>query len=167
MKCPYCNNDIPNKSKKCEICGVDLTKEKDNDQNIDRAINIIVQGGGILSGIVEIAFGLIMSIGISTSLLNTMFVPAWGFVIIGLSIIGKGIGDLLMAIGKNDIGKKIDDYACKGITLGFVFFIFGFLILADIDIFKSFPINEAIPVFLFTLLFWVFAIILLIRALKK
>ena len=62
MKCPYCRNDIPNNSIKCEICGVDL-EEPLNARRNTRTISVISLVIGIVCLVTTFMFSVIEIFG--------------------------------------------------------------------------------------------------------
>ena len=168
MKCPKCNNEIPDFSKQCDICGVEIMdknvlsnanpRNKDFD-GIFKKIYFLIIGGIFISfgSFIISQFGLMF-------LKNNMF-PLAGFSGIGLCLVGQGIGFVIS--GFNDkIGTKIMTIFAHGYSFSFLFFWFGILLTGDIILFKETPIKEAMPLFLFTLIFWAFGIIFLVSTIK-
>lgn len=176
MKCPYCNNEIPNKSKSCDICGVELTKEdKLGLTNVATSKTIDKFGGVffIISGLLACGFGIAWSAAISGMLAFKLF-PLYGFAVIGLGVLVYGLTYILtgidMFIGGNKF-DKITDILSKSVSYimlgGFAIFWFGILIMADYQILTHPEENGGMGTFYFTLIFWLVGIILLVSNFRK
>ena len=131
MICPYCNNSIEDNSTKCDICGVELSKQDILNDSLKEqdVLNKVYKGYKIFYTLLMTAIGLAISIFFGGC--GLFFPPAFGFAIIGVSLIISAIAsykDENVVLKTNYINQWL-------YTIGFYFFVFGFLLLFDIDIY--------------------------------
>ena len=107
-------------------------------------------------------------------MLAIAFFPMYGFAVIGLGIMTYGISYLLTGIdlftGTNRFDKTINTLTTvvSSVMLGgFAVFWFGVLILADYQILTHPEENGGYQTFLFTLIFWVVGILLIVNNIRK
>ena len=175
MKCPYCNNEIPNNSKSCDICGQEINLKEVLAAN-DVPEKVVDKAGGIiilLSGLLSFAFGVAWTVG--TLVFATFkFYPMLGFSLIGLCLISYGLAHILTGFSMISGSKKFDTFITKmmsissyGMTIGFYIFWFGFLIMLDYYVLKDLDGMGGWSSFGFSLIFWVFGIYSLYNNIRK
>ena len=176
MKCPYCGNEIPDKSEQCDICGVELTKEDTNGLTNIATSKTIDKFGGIyfiICGLFTIGFGIAWTVAIS-GMLAFKFIPIYGFAIIGIGVMAYGLTYILTGFdlftGKNTF-DKVTEFLNASVSYimlsGFAVFWFGVLIIADYQILTHPEENGGMGTFYFTLIFWLAGIVLLVNNIRK
>ena len=177
MKCPYCGNEIPDRIEQCNVCGVKLTQEdRFRSMNGTTSAKTLDKFGGgyfLFCGLIIIGFGIAWTVIVS-KMLAIAFFPMYGFAVIGLGIMTYGISYLLTGIdlftGTNRFDKTINTLTTvvSSVMLGgFAVFWFGVLILADYQILTHPEENGGYQTFLFTLIFWVVGILLIVNNIRK
>ena len=177
MKCPYCSNEIPNNSKQCDICGVELTKEDRYEVSGATATSKTIDKFGgvffIISGLFACGFGIAWMVAIS-GMLAFKFFPIYGFAVVGLGVLVYGSTYILTGMdlftGKNKF-DKISEILSSSVSYimlgGFAIFWFGVLIMADYQILTKPEDNGGYGTFFFTLIFWIVGIILIVSNIRK
>ena len=174
MKCPYCNNDISNKSKVCEICGVELPKKINNvNAPSDKTINIALAVFLIITGLIAFGFGLALTLATIGVVISGVYMIV-GFSIVGVALTLYGLCYILNAVslfvGNNkfdDIIEKLTSIYSFLIPIGFYTFWFLFLLAADYQILTKPEENGGMQVFFFTWIFWAVGIVSLVMHIKR
>ena len=174
MKCPYCNNDISDKSKVCEICGVELPKKINNvNAPSDKTINIALAVFLIITGLIAFGFGLALTLVTLGVVISGVYMIV-GFSIVGVALMLYGLCYLLNAVSLfagndkfDDIIEKLTSIYSFLIPIGFYTFWFLFLLTADYQILTKPEENGGIQVFFFTWIFWAIGIFGLYSCFRK
>ena len=196
MKCPKCGNDNKNSNIRCEFCGEQLISneeinlfnenefQKNNNPLNDARMEV---GISFIGGIFAIIFGLIFCVFCLNMFFKGGGIDLIPFGICGIAILIYGISALAHSLNTkkavNDVMNgeivtqeeyKEQEKKAQGLSniayyiyiFGFLIFWFGFLIVFDYHAIKSWS-NGGSRLFLFSLIFWLVGICVLVNNLKK